>query len=209
MKKTTAVLMVMLLCLVSACAYALEVIGLETDVVDRVWEKNAFFARMQALTGVEVSAHGVNDREAYASLLAALEKGEGTAEVLFKAGLTREQEYALMESGALIDLVPLIDAHMPNLSALFAAHPAWKEIVSLEDGRIASLPLINEHERQAFMWINAAWLEKLGLNMPATLEELTAALEAMTAIRASFSFSYFTTYHTLIPYLIIPRKLRN
>ena len=181
MKKTTAVLMVMLLCLVSACAYALEVTGLETDVVDRVWEKNAFFARMQALTGVEVSAHGVNDREAYASLLAALEKGEGTAEVLFKAGLTREQEYALMESGALIDLAPLIDAHMPNLSALFAAHPMWKEIVSLEDGRIASLPLINEHERQAFMWINAAWLEKLGLNMPATLEELTAALEAMTA----------------------------
>ena len=47
MKKTTAVLMVMLLCLVSACAYALEVTGLETDVVDRVWEKNAFFARMR------------------------------------------------------------------------------------------------------------------------------------------------------------------
>ena len=181
MKKTTAVLMVMLLCLVSACAYALEVTGLETDVVDRVWEKNAFFARMQALTGVEVSAHGVNDREAYASLLAALEKGEGTAEVLFKAGLTREQEYALMESGALIDLAPLIDAHMPNLSALLDANPDWRKVITLEDGRIPSLPQINPVERQACMWINEAWLSALGLSMPGTVGELTAALKAMMA----------------------------
>jgi len=181
MKKTTAALMLILLCLVCACAQALEVTGLETDVVDRAWETNAFFSRMEALTGIAVSAHGVNDQEEYGKLLSALEKGEAAADVLFKADLTRDQEYALIESGAVIDLAPLIDAHMPNLSALFAAHPAWKEIVALEDGRIASLPLINEHERQAFMWINAAWLEKLGIAMPQTLEELTAALEAMAA----------------------------
>ena len=181
MKKTTAALMLILLCLFSACAQALDMTGLETDVVDRAWETNAFFARMEALTGVRVNAHGVSEKEEYAKLLADLEKGEAAADVLFKAGLTREQEYALMESGALIDLAPLIDEHMPNLSALFAAHPQWKEIVALEDGRIASLPLINEHERQAFMWIHNGWLKKLGLNMPQTLEELTAALEAMIA----------------------------
>ena len=86
--------------------------------------------RFKILIGLLLSAVGVSVFLLFGQPLIRLYlQGEGTAEVLFKAGLTREQEYALMESGALIDLAPLIDAHMPNLSALFAAHPAWKEIV--------------------------------------------------------------------------------
>ena len=31
---------------------------------------------------------------------------------------------------------------MPNLSALLDAHPEWRDVIALEDGRIASLPMI-------------------------------------------------------------------
>lgn len=181
MKKKTAIWVMLLLCFTAACAQALTVTGLETDVVDRQWETNAFFARMEALTGIETQAHGVTEEAEYAKLLASLEKGEAAADVLFKARLSREQEYALLDSGAIIDLAPLIDAHMPNLSALFAAHPQWRASVALEDGRIASLPLLNDQERQAFMWINSTWLKTLGLEMPTTLEALTEVLVAMDA----------------------------
>ena len=179
MKRTTAVLLMLAMCLASVCASALELTGYESDVVEREWEKNAFFARMEALTGVAVQAHGVSEKEDYDKLIAAMNQGEAAVDVLFKARLSREQEYALLDSGAIIDLAPMIDEHMPNLSALFAAHPEWKKTVALEDGRIASLPLINEHERQVFMWINRSWLNKLGLDMPKTLEDLTDALLAM------------------------------
>ena len=179
MKKTTAILLTAMMCLVSACAFALELTGLETDVVEREWETNAFFARMEELTGVAVRAHGVSEAEEYDKLIASLHQGEALADVLFKARLSREQEYSLLDIGAIIDLAPMIEAHMPNLSALFAAHPEWKEIAALEDGRIASLPLINEHERQVCLWINRGWLNRLGLEMPKTLEELTAALLQM------------------------------
>jgi len=182
MKKTAAVLLMMLVMLAGcAAAEPLKVTGYETESVTRSWENNLFFSRMEALTGVAVHATGIPEEKDYLALLGDMEKGENKTDVLFKANLSREQEIRLLDSGAVIDLAPMIDAHMPNLSALLAAHPQWKEIITLDDGRIASLPLINEHERQAIMWINRAWLENLGLAMPQTLEELTAALEKMTS----------------------------
>lgn len=67
---------------------------------------------------------------------------------------------------------------MPNLSALLAAHPDWKAAICLEDGRIASLPLLNTTERQVCVWINAKWLSALNLSAPTSVEELTDVLLA-------------------------------
>lgn len=179
MKKTVAMMMALFMCLSAAGAQALTVTGLETETVSRSWETSLFFSRMQALTGVEVQARGVTDEKEYQALLAGMAQGDIPADVLFKANLTRQQERELLDNGALIDLAPLIEENMPNLSALLAAHPDWMETIALGDGRIASLPLINETERQVCVWINRAWLEKLGLGMPATVDELTGALAAM------------------------------
>ena len=179
MKRKAALLLTMLLCLCVSCAQALNMTGLETESVTRDWSSHLFFARMEALTGVSVSAQGMTDTEAYSAMLDAMTRGEVSADVLFKANLTRAQEIALADSGALIDLAPMIDAHMPNLSALLVAHPEWKKSIALDDGRIVSLPLVNERERQVILWINRVWLEKLGLDMPKTIDELTAALLAM------------------------------
>jgi len=178
-KKTAAILMTLMLCMTACCAQAFTLTGRETEQVERNWATNKFFARMEALTGIAVEPKGVTDAEDYDALLSGMLKGNITTDVLFKAELTRAQEKELLDSGAIIDLAPLIDEHMPNLSALLAAHPEWRDIMTLEDGRIATLPQINEKERQAAMWINRDWLDKLGMAMPQTLEELTAALLAI------------------------------
>lgn len=178
MKKLAVLLLVMSLCLSAAGALAFSITGLETETVSREWETNLFFKRMTALTGIETSASAEYTQEDYAKVLANMEKGEFAADVLFKANLTREQEIAMLKSGALIDLAPYIEENMPNLSALLEANPEWRDVITLEDGRIASLPLINEAERQICVWINKTWLDQLGLAMPQNTEELTAALEA-------------------------------
>lgn len=89
---------------------------------------------MEALTGVSMDAHAVSDETQYANLIAAMAQGSIPADVLFKANLSRAQEQTLLESGALIDLAPLIEANMPNLSALLAAHPDWRAAITLDDG---------------------------------------------------------------------------
>ena len=181
MRKFAAVLCALLLCLAAAQAGAdaLVVTGYDSESVSRMWENSLFFSRLQEMTGVETSAHAVTEAEEYQKLLADMEKGNVSADVLFKANLTREQEQSLADSGALIDLAPMIAENMPNLNALLEAHPEWKEIITLPDGRIVSLPLINESERQVLVWINAAWLGKLGLAMPEDMEALTQALAAI------------------------------
>jgi len=178
-KRLTAALLFLLLCLGAAGSHALTLTGLETETVERIWAANKFFVRMQALTGIAVQPTGIASEEEYTALLDQMLRGDVQTDVLFKADLSRAQERALLDSGAIIDLAPMIDAHMPNLSALLQAHPEWRDAIALEDGRIASLPLINEKERQAALWINKGWLDKLGLAMPATLFELEAALLAI------------------------------
>ena len=179
MKRIAFFAVVLCVCVFAATAQALTVTGLETETVDRAWETNLFFSRMEALTGVAVQAHGVADQEEYDEMIEQMLAGEIPADVLFKANLTREQEYALLDAGAIVDLAPLIDAYMPNLSALLEENPAWRETIALEDGRIASLPLINRTERQVCVWIHTGWLEKLGLEMPQSVDELTRVLSAI------------------------------
>ena len=166
------------LSLLAGAASAATLTGLETETVERSWESSLFFPRMEALTGVSMEAHAVSDETQYAAMLDAMAQGDIPADVLFKANLTRAQEQALLNGGVLIDLAPLIEANMPNLSALLAAHPDWKAAICLEDGRIASLPLLNTTERQVCVWINAKWLSALNLSAPTSVKELTDVLLA-------------------------------
>ncbi len=181
MKKTALLALLLMLTLVTASASALTLTGYETESVTRYWEESRFFPRMEALTGVSMEPKTVLEQDEYDKLLAGMLRGSIPADVLFKAELTRDEERALLDAGAIIDLAPLMEENMPNLSALLEAHPEWREVITLPDGRIASLPLLSENERQVCVFINRAWLDKLGLDMPATLDELTAALAAMAA----------------------------
>jgi len=179
MKKTAVLFAVLMLTLFAVSAQALTMTGLESETVTREWKSSLFFERMEEMTGVAVEPHEVTDVKEYQKLLSGMLEGSIPADVLFKAELTRTQERALLDAGALIDLAPLMQENMPNLSALLAEHPEWKDVITLEDGRIASLPLINDAERQVCVWINKVWLEALKLDMPASVDELTAVLTAM------------------------------
>ena len=140
----------------SAVADGLKAVGPETESVSRTWAESRFFARMQEVTGVTVEGREEPDGAKWQKMLDGMEKGETDADILFKAELTRSREQRLMDAGALIDLAPLIDDEMPNLSRLLSLHPEWRKIIELPDGRIASLPQINTEERQVCAWINAA-----------------------------------------------------
>lgn len=94
------------LSLLAGAASAATLTGLETETVERSWESSLFFPRMEALTGVSMEAHAVSDETQYAVMLDAMAQGDIPADVLFKANLTRAQEQALLNGGALIDLAP-------------------------------------------------------------------------------------------------------
>lgn len=83
--------------------------------------------------------------------------------------------------GLIIPLEGLIDSHMPNLKALFEQRPQLKAALTASDGHIYSFPRVDETEAEEVLnkaYINAEWLETLGLDMPTTTEEFYAVLKA-------------------------------
>ncbi|MGG1554034.1 extracellular solute-binding protein [Paenibacillus ferrarius] len=70
---------------------------------------------------------------------------------------------------------------MPNLSALLESNPKYRSILTAPDGHIYSLPSIRELTlwlSPDMMYLNKQWLDKLGLAVPTTTEELYNVLQA-------------------------------
>ena len=143
------------------------------------WNTNGFFTRMQSRTGIGFTFQQYNKwSEWQAAKEAMFAPGGDLPDVLFKAALTTPEMMRYAQSGQLIDLKPLLEEHAPNLWALLQAHPDWLEAITLPDGKIVALPALQEVAPQNAMWINQAWLDKLGLDMPADLDGLKAVLTA-------------------------------
>ena len=82
----------------------------------------------------------------------------------------------------LIDIADYIDEElMPNLCADIAERPSIKDMITAADGGIYTLPRITGqlgYYLENPIWINKAWLDKLGLSVPTTLDEFTNVLRA-------------------------------
>lgn len=101
------------------------------------------------------------------------------SEVLFKANKIDINQYGM--DGILIPLEELIKEYMPNLCALLDERDGWKDIAAA-DGHVYSLPNFTRTDPNQsngmYWWINKGWLDKLGLEMPDTPEELYDVLKA-------------------------------
>ncbi|MET3848463.1 ABC-type glycerol-3-phosphate transport system substrate-binding protein [Paenibacillus sp. OAE614] len=73
-----------------------------------------------------------------------------------------------------------IDKYMPNLKAAMEESPELKKLSTFPDGKIYSLParLPSRPVTQNQPVINKAWLDRLGLQVPETIDELHQVLKA-------------------------------
>ncbi|MCL2544557.1 MAG: hypothetical protein FWE77_01430 [Clostridia bacterium] len=144
----------------------------------RDWARSEFFVRMEELTGVSFTFWQYSDAGAYDRAKADALGGGDLPDVLFKAGLTPQEELRYAQTGALIDLAPLLPDHAPSLWALLEAHPDWRDTITLPDGKIVALPALSGSADQVCLWINQGWLDTLKLEAPDSPESLRAALIA-------------------------------
>lgn len=83
--------------------------------------------------------------------------------------------------GILIPLEELIEKHAPNINKILIDRPDIKKAITAPDGHIYSIPTIQEEEVQEIndvLFINKKWLDELGLPLPETTEQFSAALLA-------------------------------
>ncbi|MFH5183695.1 hypothetical protein ACHHV8_14295 [Paenibacillus sp. TAB 01] len=99
---------------------------------------------------------------------------------VMRANLSPQLITSYAAAGQIIPLDPLIEAgYAPNLAALMKENDGIRKSITSADGHIYSLPNISEADgRISSSWINKKWLDKLGLQMPTTTDELYKVLKA-------------------------------
>ena len=84
-------------------------------------------------------------------------------------------------SGQLMVLDDLIEKYAPNLSKIYEEYPQIKQAVTAADGHMYTIPAIDISATGSMgfkQWINKAWLDKLGKDIPTNLEEFKDVLIA-------------------------------
>ncbi len=152
--------------------------GFDGDSISRDWNNNLFFTRMEDKTGISFSFSQYSDWEQWNQRKAEIAAGKNLPDVLFKAGLTASETEAMVQNGILIDLKPYLEEYAPNLWKLLQENESWLADITLPDGSIPTLPCINTLQNNDTMWINSQWLKTLGLEAPATADDLTDVLRA-------------------------------
>ncbi len=182
MKVRNLVLITLLMAMLSSVAVAegapMTMMGLEGADTARDWATSRFFTRMAEDTGVSFTFRQYNDAAQYQTALTEAFQTGNLPDVLFKANLTPKQEMDWLENGQLVDLAPYLAEHAPNLSKILDARPDWRRIITQPNGAIASLPILNNADRQCCVWINQSWLTALDLTMPTQVDEYTNVLRA-------------------------------
>lgn len=143
------------------------------------------FQRLEEKTGVHIEWQNfVGDTFGERRNLA-MATGE-MPDAIMNAGFSDYELLKYAEDEAIIPLNDLIEDYMPNLKKVLEESPQYKAMMTAPDGNIYSFPWIEElgegkesiHSVDNFPWINVEWLDKLGLDMPTTTEELKEVLIA-------------------------------
>jgi putative aldouronate transport system substrate-binding protein len=94
---------------------------------------------------------------------------------------TQSDLLKLSNQGVILPLNKLIDQYGPNIKKAFDERPEYKAMATAPDGNIYGIPQWVDCFHCSFghkLWLNSAWLKKLGLTMPKTTEDLREVLRA-------------------------------
>jgi len=143
------------------------------DASEYTLEDSIFMQKMEERTNVHWEFIDVPVSELTEKKGVILNSGD-YPDVFMKAALGA----ADYDSGCFIDLTDLIKEYAPNLSALLDKNNAW-DVYKYSDGNLYATQLFQTPGRQAsYMLINTVWLETLGREKPATVEEWYNVLKA-------------------------------
>jgi len=144
------------------------------------YSEMVIFDRLQEATNVSIKWNNIPG-DGYQEKKNLLLASGDLPDAFYASGFTDQDLMQHGQSGTIIPLEDLIDKYAPNLKKLFEERPELKQIVTAPDGHIYSLPRAEEMDLVGMpniMFINQTWLDKLGLEMPTTLEEYHDVLKA-------------------------------
>ncbi len=135
-------------------------------------------------------------------------------EVLVGSNLKASDISSYAANGILLPLDEYINEEdTPNIYKLFQERPTIKAVSTLPDGHIYGLPGLKEWDAlymENALFINKTWLDKLGLEIPTTIDELVEVLRAFrdgdpngNGIKDEIGFSFHPSHPYAYPEVML------
>jgi len=145
------------------------------------YENNRFTEWLEEKTNVHVEWQLVPEEEAESKLNLMLAAGD-VPEIIF--GIVSPSQEALYGAqGLFLPLNDLIEEHAPRLQKAFEIYPDLRAVLTAPDGNIYSMLGLEDCYHCSMsqkLWIYRPWLEKLGLEVPETIDEFEQVLKAFS-----------------------------
>jgi putative aldouronate transport system substrate-binding protein len=149
-------------------------------------EGNEVLRDMEAATNVHLNLIVAQDADAREKINLLLNSGQ-YPEVIIGVDFNAADQvrYGISEK-ILLPLNNLIEEHGVNSKSSFQKYPRIREAMTMPDGNIYGIPAVRSLGSNSIshtsieykLWMNTAWLEKLGLSKPVTTEEFRSVLRA-------------------------------
>ncbi len=147
---------------------------------EKMVSENKLWKELEKKTNVHIKFDVINDP---ATVLGTRFSGGTYGDCLFgQPMLNSNNASKYMASGLFVDLTDYVNEDlMPNLTNLLKSQPEIETMIKASDGKIYTLPKLTGRPANSLespIFINKAWLDKLGLKVPTTLDEFTNVLKA-------------------------------
>ena len=140
----------------------------------------AWIKQNEAETGMKFNWQKINSEGATEKMPVILSADE-LPDIIWN-GISKDMFVQLMDQDIFMPVEDLIENHMPNLKKILDENPQYKEMMYAPDGHIYGFPYIEEMDGLVLtpgpMVIYKPWLDKLGLEMPTTIDEFHEVLLA-------------------------------
>ena len=155
-------------------------VGKPTGVSDEMW--NSYLKELETRTDVPITWDIASAADAGAEALNLRFASGDYPDLILGNSLNASAVSDYAASGILLPLDEFINEEdTPNIWKMFEENPTTKGANYLPDGHMYSLPQLIEFEPQYLervLYINKAWLDKLGLEVPTTVDEVKEVLRA-------------------------------
>lgn len=117
----------------------------------------------------------------YSQKMSILIAGNEYPDIVFNRALAKSQYESYGAQGMFVDLTEYIDQHSTYLKPMMEAYPQVANYTTSHDGNTYFVPSYDSVYHMTMpikYWVNQAWLNNLGLEMPTTTEEFREMLVA-------------------------------
>lgn len=148
------------------------------------WEEMLLFKELEERTNIHIDWEYMEQSPQLTERVNMMFATGETPDVMIRVGQggsNRDTVIKWGENGLVLDLAPLIEEYAPNLQAMLEKYPDVRSAITTPEGKIYVLPTVYDYKAfQVFrtLQINTYWLERVGKDVPETLDELVDVLKA-------------------------------